>query len=232
METATVTARSAAPTVAPTPGAARRLVRRLFGDDGPSFRDVLDLVNPLQHIPVLGTLYRRVTGDTLAPVIRIAGGALFGGPLGAGLSALGLAVENGAKEAAAAARDAEQFTAPTTVPRGGWLLAAATTGSIGDFVPDGIVASNTRLAARDAGGAAETDRGTNTAPAALATLTTPKPRALHLPLRHTATPEPAPPAAGVPLGAAVPGRGPRGAADFLTWRTAVARETPGIHETV
>jgi len=44
--------------------------------------DVLDVVNPLQHIPVIGSLYRSVSGDTLSSGARIAGGALFGGPLG------------------------------------------------------------------------------------------------------------------------------------------------------
>ena len=60
---------------------------KLFGDDGFNFRDVLDLINPLQHIPVIGNIYRKLTGDQAAPVIRIAGGALFGGPLGAAFAA-------------------------------------------------------------------------------------------------------------------------------------------------
>ena len=53
-----------------------------FRDEGPSFDDVLDLVNPLHHIPIVGTLYRAVTGDTISTGVRLAGGALFGGPLG------------------------------------------------------------------------------------------------------------------------------------------------------
>ena len=35
-----------------------------FGSDGFSFLDVLDIINPLQHLPVISTLYRQVTGDT------------------------------------------------------------------------------------------------------------------------------------------------------------------------
>lgn len=54
-----------------------------FGDDGFTFLDVLDIINPLQHLPVIGTLYRELTGDTLAAAPRIVGDILFGGPIGA-----------------------------------------------------------------------------------------------------------------------------------------------------
>lgn len=50
--------------------------------DTPSFWDLVDMVNPLQHIPVVSTLYRAVTGDEIGAVPRIVGGTLFGGPLG------------------------------------------------------------------------------------------------------------------------------------------------------
>jgi hypothetical protein len=53
-----------------------------FGDDGLTFGDILDVINPLQHIPVISTIYRNLTGDELSPAARIAGGALFGGPIG------------------------------------------------------------------------------------------------------------------------------------------------------
>lgn len=52
-------------------------------DAGFGFGDLLDMVNPLQHIPVVGALYREATGDTIRPVSRVVGGGLFGGPLGA-----------------------------------------------------------------------------------------------------------------------------------------------------
>jgi hypothetical protein len=54
-------------------------LKALFGDDGFDFKDLLDIVNPLQHLPVVGTLYRALTGDALAPGPRILGGTLFGG---------------------------------------------------------------------------------------------------------------------------------------------------------
>ncbi len=52
-------------------------------DDGYSFADVIDIINPLQHLPVIGTLYRKFTGDTIKPMANIIGGAIFGGPVGA-----------------------------------------------------------------------------------------------------------------------------------------------------
>lgn len=55
----------------------------LFGDDGLTFLDVLDVINPLQHIPVISTIYRAVTGDEIAAGPRVLGGALFGGLIGA-----------------------------------------------------------------------------------------------------------------------------------------------------
>jgi len=48
-----------------------------------SFGDFLDIVNPLQHIPVIGTLYRAITGDTIDTPEKIVGDTLYGGPLGA-----------------------------------------------------------------------------------------------------------------------------------------------------
>ena len=47
-----------------------------------SFLDLLDIVNPLQHVPVLAGIYRALTGDEIQPFARVLGGALFGGPVG------------------------------------------------------------------------------------------------------------------------------------------------------
>ncbi len=47
-----------------------------------SFRDFLGIINPLQHIPIIGSIYRAITGDVIAPAARVVGGALFGGPIG------------------------------------------------------------------------------------------------------------------------------------------------------
>jgi hypothetical protein len=50
---------------------------------GNFFDHVLDVVNPLQHLPVVGTLYRAITGDKIGTVEKIAGDTLYGGLWGA-----------------------------------------------------------------------------------------------------------------------------------------------------
>lgn len=65
----------------------------LVGDGEFSFWDFLDVINPLQHIPIVNGIYRELTGDTIKPVMKLAGGTLFGGPLGLALSAMDVSVE-------------------------------------------------------------------------------------------------------------------------------------------
>jgi hypothetical protein len=50
------------------------------GDDFLS--TLLDIINPLQHIPIISNIYRELTGDEIGGAARMIGGALFGGPLG------------------------------------------------------------------------------------------------------------------------------------------------------
>ncbi|CAK0755171.1 conserved hypothetical protein [uncultured Gammaproteobacteria bacterium] len=47
-----------------------------------TFHDALSVINPLQHLPIIGTLYREATGDTINPTARVLGGILFGGVTG------------------------------------------------------------------------------------------------------------------------------------------------------
>jgi len=47
------------------------------------FWDVVDIINPLQHIPIIGSIYRELTGDEITSFASVAGGALFGGGVGA-----------------------------------------------------------------------------------------------------------------------------------------------------
>jgi hypothetical protein len=51
-----------------------------------SFRDLLSELNPLQYLPVVGTLYRAITGDRIPEAAREAGSLIFsgltGGPVG------------------------------------------------------------------------------------------------------------------------------------------------------
>lgn len=64
-----------------------------FGEDGFGFDDFIDMINPLQHLPVISTIYREATGDEIAPGARIVGGALFGGPVGLAVAIANTAVE-------------------------------------------------------------------------------------------------------------------------------------------
>lgn len=68
--------------------------RNFFSEEGLTFGDVLDMVNPLQHLPIIGPLYREITGDTLSPGARLVGGTLFGGPIGLIASAMELGAQD------------------------------------------------------------------------------------------------------------------------------------------
>ena len=62
-----------------------------------SFRDLLSELNPLQYIPVIGTLFRAITGEVIPEPVRDAGSlvvsTLIGGPVGAALDLGELAAE-------------------------------------------------------------------------------------------------------------------------------------------
>lgn len=73
-------------------GAQKAVARHHFG-----FRALLSDLNPLQYIPVIGTLFRAITGDVIPEPVRDAGSlvvsTLIGGPIGAALNLGELAVE-------------------------------------------------------------------------------------------------------------------------------------------
>lgn len=64
-----------------------------FGEDGLTFFDLVDVINPLHHIPIVGPIYRNVTGDSIDNVPRITGSTLFAGPVGAGFAAAEVILE-------------------------------------------------------------------------------------------------------------------------------------------
>lgn len=112
---------------------------RLFGGDGLSFADVLDIVNPLQHVPVIGHLYRNVTGDSIDPGSRLLGGTLFFGPLGTVGAGVNVLVQHetgkdlgGHVAAMFADDDAPVEVAAGDASPGATPLAAAGTDGIGD----------------------------------------------------------------------------------------------------
>lgn len=59
---------------------------------GLSFHSILSALNPLQLIPVVGSIYRAVTGDEGDPTVRFFGSlavsGLTGGPIGLGINIL------------------------------------------------------------------------------------------------------------------------------------------------
>lgn len=64
-----------------------------------SFWDMVDIVNPLQHIPVVNTIYRQLTGDEIGNFARIAGGGLYGGLVGAAIGGINATlVDNSGKD--------------------------------------------------------------------------------------------------------------------------------------
>ncbi|MEX1036289.1 MAG: hypothetical protein WDZ54_10050 [Sneathiella sp.] len=65
-----------------------------FGEDGFGFDDFLDIINPLQHIPGVSSLYREITGDELSPGARMIGGTIFGGGIGLAASFINSAIED------------------------------------------------------------------------------------------------------------------------------------------
>ncbi|MDA0822912.1 MAG: hypothetical protein O3C28_10860 [Proteobacteria bacterium] len=77
----------------PTDSASRAPAFEPFGEDGLTFSDIVDALNPLHHIPFVGSIYRKITGDEIDPAMRVAGGALFGGPIGILVSAATLAID-------------------------------------------------------------------------------------------------------------------------------------------
>lgn len=70
--------------------------------DSFSFSDVLDLINPLQHIPLISSIYREVTNENINPVSRVAGDILYGGVFGLATAAI-----SGAGAAADSVMEAE-----------------------------------------------------------------------------------------------------------------------------
>ncbi|HTT98239.1 MAG TPA: hypothetical protein VMF58_09330, partial [Rhizomicrobium sp.] len=58
-----------------------------------TFHDLLDVVNPLQHLPIVGTVYRALTHEQIKPPEKIIGDTLYGGLTGLASSVADLAFE-------------------------------------------------------------------------------------------------------------------------------------------
>jgi hypothetical protein len=64
-------------------------------DDSFGFGDIVDMINPLQHIPLVNLAYRHVTGDEIKPVAKVIGGTVFSGPVGAASALVDLGLKEG-----------------------------------------------------------------------------------------------------------------------------------------
>ena len=86
-----------APAGAPASPDAAADKSHLWDDKEFGFTDVLAALNPLQHLPIVGPLYRALTGDTIGNVARVVGDTLYGGPIGlvTGLINVAVAEETG-----------------------------------------------------------------------------------------------------------------------------------------
>ena len=51
---------------------------RLWEKEQFGFGDFVDIINPLQHIPIVATIYRHMTGDKIGFAPRVIGGAVWG----------------------------------------------------------------------------------------------------------------------------------------------------------
>jgi hypothetical protein len=47
-----------------------------------SHEDAMHALNPLQYVPIVGMIYRAVTGEQIPSTLRVAGAGVLGGPLG------------------------------------------------------------------------------------------------------------------------------------------------------
>ena len=50
----------------------------LWEKDGFGFGDLIDIINPLHHIPIVATIYRNLSGDQIGAAPRVIGGAVWG----------------------------------------------------------------------------------------------------------------------------------------------------------
>jgi|GEM_PF-1676523 len=48
--------------------------------------EIRDVLNPLQHLPVLSGLYRALSKDQISPTANLLGGLVYGGPIGAAVA--------------------------------------------------------------------------------------------------------------------------------------------------
>ena len=104
-------------------------------DDEPfSFWDMLDLINPLQHIPGVNTIYRELTGDTIKTPVKVIGATILGGPIGFAVAMADAAVTKSTgkdigQHAMAMFNGNHATAAPATAPSDQTMVAQASVAS-------------------------------------------------------------------------------------------------------
>lgn len=126
----------------------------MWGEDGFDFWDVLDIINPLQHIPIVSSIYRELTGDEIATAPRLAGGFLFGGPVGLAASGINVAIKgftgnDMGEHAIAMVKDAAGFEEGVTVA--GAPAAGNTAGQTAALTSDPVALARQSMAADSTG---------------------------------------------------------------------------------
>ncbi|HUN48171.1 MAG TPA: hypothetical protein VMU85_16690 [Stellaceae bacterium] len=158
----------------------------VWAQKGFQFHDLLDIVNPLQHLPVVSSIYRWVTGDGIGNLPRVVGDTLYGGAVGfvSGLFSVLVKEESG--------KDVGEH-----------VIATLTGGD------DRSASATTQAAAPADPSAAETSAEPQPAPAApapavAAATAAPEAAAAAPAAASPPAPTPAPPAPAVPDHAAIP----------------------------
>lgn len=137
-------------------------------EDSFSFWDFLDIVNPLQHIPIVSDLYRSVTGDEIKAPARIIGGTLFGGFIGFAGSLANAVIEQssgsdiGGHISAAAGSGSDDAEGDPVIAEAGEIKLAAANGVMSDAEEFGRpnesgVSGRSAVRAYEAGQAARTN---------------------------------------------------------------------------
>lgn len=70
-----------------------RISNRLFDDGSAGLDDLVDVVNPAHHIPILSSVYSKVSGDEQGYISEASGGFLLGGPLGLAVTAANIGID-------------------------------------------------------------------------------------------------------------------------------------------
>ncbi|MBF0310273.1 MAG: hypothetical protein HQL56_12170 [Magnetococcales bacterium] len=74
-----------------SPRESRRPAGTLWRGEQMGFADVLDMVNPLQHLPLISSIYQAGSGESIGGAARVVGGAFYGALTGSWMAGLGMA---------------------------------------------------------------------------------------------------------------------------------------------